>query len=153
MWECELRLVQMESTFLVIVLPYLINQALQHLVRQVVEYYWCLCIGMNILVEVNQRLDMHVQLLQDEVESFGDRQLGGIYNGHCWLVEGLTLGISWWVYEEQSFALEGLLFALDLLLVVILKVSLNEYWQASLSMLKGCLHEVLLKTLRVYLLR
>lgn len=84
----------MKSTFLVIVLPCLINQALQQLVRQVVEDQRCLCIGMNILVEVDQRLDVFVQLLQDEVESFGDRQLGGIYDRHRWLVEGLTLGVS-----------------------------------------------------------
>lgn len=90
----ELRLVQMQSTFLVIVFPYLINQAFQHLVRQVVYYNWCLCIGVNILVEVNQRLDVLVQLLQDEIESFSDGQLGWIDNGHRWLVEGLALGVS-----------------------------------------------------------
>ena len=49
---------------------------------------------MDVLVEVNQRLDMRVQLLQDEVQTFGDGKLGWIYDGHCWLVEGLTLGVS-----------------------------------------------------------
>jgi hypothetical protein len=72
MWKRKLGLVQMQCTLLVIILPYLINQAFQHLVRQVVEYNWCVGIGVDVLVEVDQRLDMHVQLLQDEVQSFGD---------------------------------------------------------------------------------
>ena len=94
MRKCELGLVKMKSTFLFVVLPYLVNQALHHLIRQFVEYGRCLCIGVDVLVEVNQRLDVRVQLHQDEVESLGDGQLGGVYDRDCWLVEGLALGIS-----------------------------------------------------------